>query len=123
MDIFLDILLKPPQPFIGLFFFNVWVFLRNLYDLAHVLDTQYRIDGGNFITNNSYTMQFYSANRRLARTKLYPSNFITIRFNRSDWHVESRCGSGGGPAPLLTIVFEAPKLSIFGSYLIFPYFV
>ena len=34
-----------------------------------------------------------------------------------------RCGSRGAPgaqAPPLTLFFEAPKLSIFGPYLIFP---
>ena len=29
-------------------------------------------------------------------------------------------GSPGGPGPPLTLGFEAPKLSIFGPYLIFP---
>ena len=38
-------------------------------------------------------------------------------------HTHTRCGSGGGPGgpgPPLTLGFEAPKLSIFGPYLIFP---
>ena len=38
---------------------------------------------------------------------------------------KGRCGSRGGPGgpgPPLTLGFEAPKLSIFGPYLIFPYF-
>ena len=32
----------------------------------------------------------------------------------------ARCGSRGGPGPPLTLGFEAPKLSIFRPYLIFP---
>ena len=34
--------------------------------------------------------------------------------------VQIQGGSPGGPGPPLTLGFEAPKLSIFGPYLIFP---
>ena len=40
-----------------------------------------------YITKN--LIYFSSANRRLARTKLYSSNQIAISVNRSDWHFES----------------------------------
>ena len=34
-------------------------------------------------------VQFYSAKRRLVRTKLYLSNLMTISVSRSDWNFES----------------------------------
>ena len=40
-----------------------------------------------FITN--IPIQVYSANRRLAPTKIYPSNFIAISVKSSYWHFES----------------------------------
>ena len=36
--------------------------------------------------------------------------------------LSSGADPGGGPDPSLTLGFEAQKLSIFGPYLIFPYF-
>ena len=51
MDILLDILLKPPQPFIGLFFMNkccgsaqkVFTVLSSLVRIATMLDTKIQV--------------------------------------------------------------------------------
>ena len=46
---------------------------------------QERVCDEAYITNgNDVSSQFYSANRRLAQTKPYSSNFIAIIVNRSD---------------------------------------
>ena len=48
----------------------------------------------------------------------YSFEFFQIEFYRI--RRGSRGGGPGGPCPPLTLGFDAPKLSIFGPYLIFP---
>ena len=48
----------------------------------------------------------------------YNSSFPFLK--TKDVQVRIQGGGPGGPGPPLTLGFEAPKLSIFGPYLIFP---
>ena len=49
-------------------------------------------------------------------------NTILGLFEKTEYLAGADPGGGGpgGPGPPLTLGFEAPKLSIFGPYLIFP---
>ena len=53
------------------------------------------------------------------RTFGYLTAKIEMKIWQGTWNGGSR-GGPGGPGPSLTLGFEAPKLSIFGPYLIFP---
>ena len=73
----------------------------------------------------SHTRQIFGLYRLLlsvAKTGILFNDINSATYLKKEL---ARCGSRGGtrgPGPPLTLGFKAPKLSIFGPYLIFPYF-
>ena len=53
-------------------------------------------------------------------THLEHFNWHTLHYSTVMSGADPVAGGPGGPGPPLTLGFEAPKLSIFGPYLIFP---